>query len=112
MTQAEALGILGVNLIHGALTKGGDHYNITASLMDDLSRSRVEVPGHTFLPLQEAILALLLKCRNCTCHTCCRLLPPEHCTRCVAGGGPVKRHRATNTATSQREKSRILQMSH
>jgi hypothetical protein len=41
--QAEALGILGVNLIHGALTKGGDHYHITAQLMDDLSRARVEV---------------------------------------------------------------------
>ena len=46
--QAEALGILGVNLIHGALTKGGDHYAITASLMDDLSRARVEVRRQTF----------------------------------------------------------------
>jgi hypothetical protein len=41
--QAEALGILGVNLIHSALTKGGDHYTIVSSLMDDLSRARVEV---------------------------------------------------------------------
>jgi hypothetical protein len=42
--QAEALGILGVNLIHSVLTKGGDHYAIVSSLMDDLSRARVEVP--------------------------------------------------------------------
>jgi hypothetical protein len=41
--QAEALGILGVNLIHSVLTKGGDHYAIVSSLMDDLSRARVEV---------------------------------------------------------------------
>jgi len=41
--QAEALGILGVNLIHGALTKGGDYYAIIGSLFDDLSRTRVEV---------------------------------------------------------------------
>ena len=42
--QAEALGILGVNLIHSALTRGGDHYAIVSSLMDDLSRARLEVP--------------------------------------------------------------------
>lgn len=42
-SQAEALGILGVNLIHSVLTKGGDHYAIIASFMDDLSRSRIEV---------------------------------------------------------------------
>lgn len=45
--QAEALGILGVNLIHSALTKGGDHYAIVSSLMDDLSRARVEVRQST-----------------------------------------------------------------
>lgn len=41
--QAEALGILGVNLIHGALTKGGDYYAIISGLLDDLTRLRVEV---------------------------------------------------------------------
>lgn len=41
--QAEALGILGVNLVHGALTRSGDHYDIIEGLMDDLDRSRVEV---------------------------------------------------------------------
>ena len=41
--QAEALGILGVNLVHGALTKSGNHYDIIGGLMDDLDRSRVEV---------------------------------------------------------------------
>ena len=42
--QQEALGILGVNLVHGALTKAGQHYQILAGLMDDLGRSRIEVP--------------------------------------------------------------------
>ena len=41
--QQEALGILGVNLVHGALSKGGQHYQVVAGLMDDLSRSRIEV---------------------------------------------------------------------
>lgn len=41
--QQEALGILGVNLVHGALSKAGQHYQVLAGLMDDLSRSRIEV---------------------------------------------------------------------
>ena len=41
--QQEALGILGVNLIHGCLAKSGQHYQILAGLMDDLSRKRIEV---------------------------------------------------------------------
>ena len=41
--QQEALGILGVNLVHGALSKGGQHYQVVAGLMDDLTRSRIEV---------------------------------------------------------------------
>ena len=41
--QQEALGILGVNLVHGALSKAGNHYKVLAGLMDDLSRSRIEV---------------------------------------------------------------------
>lgn len=42
--QQEALGILGVNLVHGALSKPGQHYQVLAGLMDDLGRSRIEVP--------------------------------------------------------------------
>ena len=41
--QAEALGILGVNLVHAALTRSGNHYDVISSLLDDLSRDRVEV---------------------------------------------------------------------
>ena len=43
--QQEALGVLGVNIVHGALTYGSDHAAIIAYLMDDLNRSRMEV-GH------------------------------------------------------------------
>jgi hypothetical protein len=46
---------LGVNLIHSALTKGGDHYAIVSSLMDDLSRARVEV---CFALLNDAVCCL------------------------------------------------------
>jgi len=41
--QQEALGILGVNLVHGSLSKAGSHYQVLAGLMDDLSRARIEV---------------------------------------------------------------------
>ena len=41
--QQEALGVLGVNIVHGALTHGSDHAAIINSLMDDLNRSRMEV---------------------------------------------------------------------
>ncbi len=41
--QQEALGVLGVNFIHAALTKGSDVNGIINSLLDDLSRSRIEV---------------------------------------------------------------------
>ncbi|KAK9815358.1 hypothetical protein WJX72_002256 [[Myrmecia] bisecta] len=41
--QQEALGVLGVNLVHGALTMGKDHIGIISHLMDELSRARIEV---------------------------------------------------------------------
>lgn len=48
--QQEALGVLGVNFIHAALTKGSDTNSIINSLLDDLSRSRIEVtPGRSSL---------------------------------------------------------------
>ena len=37
--------MLGVNLIDAAINKSGNHYAIIGSLMDDLSRSRIEVPA-------------------------------------------------------------------
>lgn len=47
--QQEALGILGVNLIHGCLAKSGKHNEILAGLVDDLNRRRIEVPvPHSF----------------------------------------------------------------
>ena len=41
--QQEALGVLGVNFIHAALTMGDDVSSIISSLFSDLSRSRLEV---------------------------------------------------------------------
>ena len=41
--EQEALGVLGVNLIHGAFFRRDDPAELIASLMDDLSRERVEV---------------------------------------------------------------------
>lgn len=59
--QAEALGILGVNLVHGALTRSGNYRDIINHLMDDLDRSRVEVQP------ADAAEALATLCMNaCT----------------------------------------------
>jgi hypothetical protein len=41
--QQEALGVLGVNLIHGAFFRHGDPAALIGSLMDELSRERIEV---------------------------------------------------------------------
>ena len=41
--QQEALGVLGVNLIHAAFFRREDPADLIAALMDDLSRERVEV---------------------------------------------------------------------
>jgi hypothetical protein len=41
--QQEALGIVGVNLIHAATQRGADPRKIVGSLADDLSTNRVEV---------------------------------------------------------------------
>jgi hypothetical protein len=41
--QQEALGVLGVNLIHAVLTRGADTSAVIGDLLDDLSRARIEV---------------------------------------------------------------------
>ena len=41
--QQEAVGVLGINLIHACFTKGSDTAAIIGSLLDELSRARVEV---------------------------------------------------------------------
>ena len=41
--QQEALGVLGVNLIHGALTKGSRYQDIISGLLEELPRSRMQV---------------------------------------------------------------------
>ena len=41
--QREALGVLGVNLIHGAVFTRDNPAALIAALMDDLSRARVEI---------------------------------------------------------------------
>ena len=44
--QQEALGVLGVNFVHGVLTNGRDFGAIIDGLMDELSRGRIEVCLH------------------------------------------------------------------
>lgn len=41
--QQEAVGVLGINLIHAAFYMGGDSAAIIGSLLNELSRSRIEV---------------------------------------------------------------------
>ncbi len=41
--QQEAVGVLGINLIHACFTKRNDTAAIIGSLLDELSRARVEV---------------------------------------------------------------------
>lgn len=43
LAQQEAIGILGVNLVHAALYKGDDPVGVVRGLLDDLSIERIEV---------------------------------------------------------------------
>src|SRR5947207_3740265 len=63
--EQEALGIIGVNLIYSACTYHSDPETVIASLMDNLSRDRIEVDmikfaGATFKELDNRLMALQL----------------------------------------------------
>jgi hypothetical protein len=63
--EQEALGILGVNLIHGAFFRRDDPAANVASLLDDLSRERVEidmikVSGPAFPNVDNRLMSLRL----------------------------------------------------
>ena len=63
--QQEALGMLGVNLIHGALYDQGQPHQLIGSLMDGLSRDRMEVDmvkfsGPAFAGVDNRLMSLQL----------------------------------------------------
>ena len=65
LQQQEALGIIGVNLIYGALYLHADPNQFVGSLMDDLTRERVEVDmikftGPAFDKLDNRLMSLQL----------------------------------------------------
>jgi hypothetical protein len=69
--EQEALGILGVNLIHGAVHTHADPPNLIGSLMDGLSRDRVEIDlikfsGPAFAHVDNRLMSLQLVERGMT----------------------------------------------
>ena len=63
--EQEALGIIGVNLIHGAFYQHGEPAKLIGSLLDDLSRERIEVDmikfsGPCFAGVDNRLMALQL----------------------------------------------------
>lgn len=69
--EQEALGILGVNLIHGAFFRREDPAELIASLMDELSRERVEIDmiklsGPAFQNVDNRLMSLQLVERGLT----------------------------------------------
>jgi hypothetical protein len=65
MHQREALGVLGVNLIHGAFFSRQNPSALIGTLMDDLSRGRVEIDmirlsGAAFPDVDNRLMALQL----------------------------------------------------
>lgn len=65
LAQQEAIGILGVNLIHAALYKHADPVSVTRALLDDLSAERIEVDliefsGPGFAGLDNRLMSLEL----------------------------------------------------
>jgi hypothetical protein len=69
--EQEALGILGVNLIHGAFFRRDDPAEAIASLMDELSRERIEIDmiklsGPAFRNVDNRLMSLQLVERGLT----------------------------------------------
>lgn len=65
LQQQEALGILGVNLVHAALFHHGDPHSVIGSLLDGLSSKRVAVDmfkfsGPAFEGVDNRLMSLLL----------------------------------------------------
>ena len=69
--QQEALGMLGVNLIYGALFRCDDPVGLVSTLMDDLSRERIEIDmikltGPAFPDVDNRKMSLMLVERRLT----------------------------------------------
>jgi hypothetical protein len=69
--QQEALGTLGVNLLHGALFRCDDAASLITTLMDDLSRERIEIDmikltGPAFPEVDNRRMSLMLVERRLT----------------------------------------------
>jgi hypothetical protein len=69
--QQEALGVLGVNLIYGAFFRRKDPADLIASLMDELSRERIEIDmiklsGPAFPNVDNRLMSLQLVERGLT----------------------------------------------
>jgi hypothetical protein len=69
--EQEALGVLGVNLIHAAFFRHGYPAELIVSLMDDLPRERVEIDmikfsGPAFLDVDNRLMSLQLVERGLT----------------------------------------------
>ena len=65
MAEQEALGILGVNLVHGAMYLHGDPETLIVSLVDNVGASRIEVDmiqfsGPAFTKVDNRLMALQL----------------------------------------------------
>src|ERR1017187_7326698 len=65
VSQQEALGLAGVNLVYGAFYYADDPTHLIASLMDDLSRRRIEVDmikfsGPAFAKVDNRLMSLQL----------------------------------------------------
>ncbi len=69
--QQDALGVLGVNLIHGAFLRRANIADLIDSMMDELSRERIEIDmikltGPSFASVDDRLLSLQLVERGLT----------------------------------------------
>jgi hypothetical protein len=65
VAQQEALGVVGINVIHGAMFRHNDPLRLIAALMDDLSRDRIDVDmiklsGPAFVGVDNRLMSLQL----------------------------------------------------
>jgi hypothetical protein len=65
VAQQEALGVIGINLIHGAMFRHDDPSGLIGALMDELSRDRIDVDmiklsGPAFVGVDNRLMSLQL----------------------------------------------------
>ena len=81
--QQEAVGVLGINLIHACFTMGDNTAPIIGCLLEELSRARVEVSTNPGFALMEALPGMWSRAGIAVEDLACWALAEQHSILCL-----------------------------